>query len=70
MPLHKNWIQKLEAVYKEPAITLIPRLLTYYGKVEPLAEEAGVSGATISRWCDANGVERRNVYERKVKELA
>lgn len=69
MPLHKNWLQKLEAKYKEPAITLIPRLLTYYGRQEPLAEEAGVSVATISRWCDANNISRRTVFEHK-KELA
>lgn len=59
MPVPKFWAEKLEAKYKEPAFTLIPRLLNYYGEIAPLAEEAGVSNATISRWCDANGIERR-----------
>lgn len=68
MPYHKHWVEKLEAHYKENADTLIPRLLTFYGAMAPLAEEADVSISVLSRWCEAHGIERRLIYVKRDKQ--
>lgn len=65
MPLHKHWLRKLEERHGEAGETLIPRLLNEYGKLGPLAEEAGVSEAVISRWCKDHNITFRRVWERE-----
>lgn len=65
MPASKGWVEKLEAHYKEDALTLVPRLLNFYGAMQPLADEAGISLSRLSRWCDENGIEGYKAYRRR-----
>jgi len=57
-----GWVEALEKEYGLDAHTLIPMLLTKNG-AEWLALKAGVTMATVSRWCKAHQIERLIVYE-------
>lgn len=56
-----GWVDRLEKKYKLSADVLIPALLTEHG-MEWLAEETGMTMATIWRWCKKHGIERHITY--------
>lgn len=59
----KGRMKQIEREYGEPLETLIPRLLTKHGSVEPVAKLLNIHYNALYRWCKKAGIERRIVFE-------
>lgn len=66
----KGRMKQIEQERGESLYTLIPRLLSEHGAIEPVADLLGVHYNTLYRWCEKAGIKRRVVFELSVPEHA